>query len=425
MTSSFFAPAAFLKSSNMYEVNIRQYTPEGSFNAFAAHLPRLKDMGVDVLWLMPIHPIGAANRKGTLGSYYAIQNFEAINPEFGTLEDFKRLVENVHALGMKVIIDWVANHTSWDNVWTKTNPEFFVLDEHRNFKSPYDWDDVIQLDHANVEQQKAMVTAMKYWITNFDIDGFRADMAHLIPLPFWVNARLQISPFKKDLIWLAETEEINYHQAFDVSYTWKWMHDTEQFIKKEKSLADCVATLQTYKKDFPTNALRLFFTSNHDENSWNGTEYEKYGSYAKALAVFACTYIGVPLVYSGQELPNTKRLQFFDKDEIAWHPNIELHNFYKTLFALRKRKSTLFSSNHTTVLFFEALIQKNILAYQIKNEENEIIVFLNLNGQSMLEYLTMPNVNGTYQNVFTEATTEIPQKYLLALEAGEYAVFEK
>jgi alpha-amylase len=416
---------AFLKNSNMYEVNIRQYTPEGSFNAFAAHLPRLKDMGVEILWLMPIYPIGVVNRKGTLGSYYSIQNFEAVNPEFGTLDDFKNLVQKVHALGMKIIIDWVANHAAWDNVWTKTNPEFFMHDEHGNFKNAFDWDDVIQINHANEGEQKAMTNAMKYWITNFDIDGFRADLAHLTPLPFWINARMQLAPFKKDLLWLAETEEINYHQAFDISYTWLWMHAIELFSKKEKSLADCVAILQEQKNTFPENALRLFFTTNHDENSWNGTEYEKYGVLAKAFAVFACTYIGVPLVYSGQELPNTKRLQFFDKDEIAWQPNIELHNFYKTLLALRKRNNALFSGNDTSINFFEELIPKNILAYQIKKDEAEIIVFLNLNNESILEYLSLPNVNGMYKNIFTEMGIEMPHKYLLGLEGGGYCVFEK
>ncbi len=416
---------AFLKNSNMYEVNIRQYTPEGTFNAFAAHLPRLKDMGIEILWLMPIYPIGAVKRKATLGSYYSIQNFEAVNPEFGTAHDFKMMVEKAHALGMKIIIDWVANHTSWDNVWTKTNPEFFVHDANGHFKPPFDWDDVIQIDHTNVEQQKAMIAAMKYWVTNFDIDGFRADMAHLIPLPFWINARMQIAPFKKDLIWLAETEEIHYHQAFDVSYTWQWMHITEQFIKKEKSLADCVTTLQEYRRDFPANALRLFFTSNHDENSWNGTEYEKYGILAKAFAVFACTYMGVPLVYSGQELPNTKRLQFFDKDEIAWQPNVELHNFYKILFTLRKNKNELFSAIDTSIYFFEELLAKNILAYQLKNEEEEVLVFLNMNTVGVLEYLQLPNINGIYKNIFTDKDAEMPQKYLLELEGGGYCVLEK
>jgi alpha-amylase len=425
MAQSFFTPAAFLKSSNLYEVNIRQYTPEGTFNAFATHLPRLQDMGVQILWLMPIHPIGLLNRKGTLGSYYSVQNFEAVNPEYGTLEDFKNLVQQVHALGMKIIIDWVANHAAWDNVWTARNPEFFIQDEQGNFKNAFDWDDVIQINHASEGEQKAMTDAMKYWVTNFDIDGFRADLAHLTPLPFWKNARLQLAPFKKDLIWLAETEEVDYHQAFDMSYTWLWMHAVELFVKKEKLLSECVAILKEHKNIFPTNALRLFFTTNHDENSWNGTEYEKYGIFAKALAVFTFTYTGVPLIYSGQELPNTKRLQFFDRDTIEWNSNISLHNFYKTLLALRKRKVNLFSDSDTQITFFEELIPKNILGYQLKNENEEILVLLNMNSEAVLEYFYLPTVNGTYKNIFTEIDVEIPGKYLLEVEGGGFCVLEK
>jgi alpha-amylase len=425
MAQSFFTPAAFLKSSNLYEVNIRQYTPEGTFNAFATHLPRLQDMGVQILWLMPIHPIGLLNRKGTLGSYYSVQNFEAVNPEYGTLEDFKNLVQQIHALGMKIIIDWVANHAAWDNVWTATNPEFFIQDEQDNFKNAFDWDDVIQINHASEGEQKAMTDAMKYWVTNFDIDGFRADLAHLTPLGFWKNARLQLAPFKKDLIWLAETEAVDYHQAFDMSYTWLWMHAVELFVKKEKLLSECVAILKEHKNIFPTNALRLFFTTNHDENSWNGTEYEKYGIFAKALAVFTFAYLGVPLIYSGQELPNTKRLQFFDKDTIEWNDNISLHNFYKTLLALRKRKANLFSDSGTQITFFEELIPKNILGYQLKNENEEILVLLNMNSEAVLEYFYLPTVNGMYKNIFTEIDVEIPGKYLLEVGGAAFLVLEK
>jgi alpha-amylase len=425
MTQSFFAPAAYLKGSNLYEVNIRQYTPEGTFNAFASHLPRLKDMGVQILWFMPIHPIGSLNRKGSLGSYYSVQNFEAVNPEYGTLADFKNLVEQIHALDMKIIIDWVANHAAWDNLWTTTNPEFFIQDEQGNFKNAFDWDDVIQINHTSEGEQKAMINAMKYWVIDMDIDGFRADLAHLTPLPFWINARLQLAPFKKDLIWLAETEEPSYHQAFDMSYTWKWMHAVELFVRKEKSLLDCVAILKEHKNIFYAQALRLFFTSNHDENSWNGTEYEKYGIFAKALAVFAFTYGGVPLIYSGQELPNKKRLQFFDKDTIEWDGTFDLHDFFKALLTLRKRKEKLFSADNTLVTIFEELLSKNILAYHIKNEEEEVLVLLNMNEGSTIEYLQLPNVNGLYKNIFTESEIEIPEKYVMELKGGAYCVFEK
>ncbi len=423
MSESLFIAAPFLSNSNMYEVNVRQYTPEGTFNAFAAHLPRLKDMGVAVLWMMPIHPIGEEKRKGTLGSYYSIADFKAVNPEYGTASDFKNLVEMVHDLGMKIIIDWVANHAAWDNVWTKTNPNFFERDVEGNFKAPYDWDDVIQIDHKSEAEQNAMIDAMQYWVTDFDIDGFRADLAHLTPLQFWKNARAKLTNIKKDLIWLAETEETNYHEAFDISYTWKWMHATEKFAVGEKVFADCIKVLAEYDYDFPKTALRLFFTSNHDENSWNGTEYEKYGILAKAFAVFALMFSDVPLIYSGQELPNKKRLQFFEKDTIEWGEAFELHDFYKTLLAFRKRSRTF--NKNAQIFFYEELISKNIMAYKLTKDNDEVLVLLNLNKENILEYLLLPQLHATYKNVFSGEEIEIAEKYLLSLDAGGYSVLEK
>lgn len=425
MSSSLFSTPAFLKGSSMYEVNIRQYTPEGTFNAFAEHLPRLKAMGVEILWLMPIHPIGIVKRKGILGSYYSIQNHKGINAEFGTEEDFKTLVIKVHALGMKIIIDWVANHTSWDNIWTKTNPEFFVRDQEGNFTAPYDWDDVIQIDHKNESEQNAMINAMQYWIADFDIDGFRADLAHLTPLPFWLKARINLSPYKKDLIWLAETEEINYHEAFDVSYTWKWMHVTEQFAKGEKTLADCVKVLVEYKNDFPENALRLFFTSNHDENSWNGSEYEKYGEFTHAFAVFSCLFPGVSLIYSGQELPCKKRLLFFEKDLIEWNGNIELHGFYKTLLDFRKQNDLFKNATIANIALDESLIGKNILAYKIENNNRHVWVFLNLNKTAVSENISFNGNDGHYKDIFSLQEMEWKNSFLFETAAGGFCVLEK
>ncbi|MCY7291216.1 MAG: 1,4-alpha-glucan branching protein [Ferruginibacter sp.] len=424
-SSSLFSTPAFLNGSNMYEVNIRQYTVEGTFKAFAEHLPRLKDMGVQILWMMPIHPIGIVKRKGILGSYYSIQNHKGINTEFGTEQDFKDLVLKVHALGMKIIIDWVANHTSWDNVWTKTNPEFFVKNEEGDFIAPYDWDDVIQIDHSNEAEQTAMIDAMQYWITHFDIDGFRADLAHLTPLPFWLKARTNLSPFKKDLIWLAETEEVNYHEAFDISYTWKWMHATEQFVKGEKTLADCVKVLTEYKNDFPENALRLFFTSNHDENSWNGSEYEKYGELTKAFAVLSCLYAAVPLVYSGQELPSKKRLLFFEKDLMEWNPTIELHSFYKTLLSFRNENDIFKNAGMNSVIIDEPLVNKNIMAYKIENNNRQVQVFLNLNKVSISENISFAGAEGNYKNIFTQQEIQVGNYFLFETEPGGYCVLEK
>ena len=423
MHDSLFQSPAFLRNAVIYEVNIRQYTTEGTFNAFAAQLPRLKDMGVDILWLMPIHPIGKIKRKGTLGSYYSIQDHKAVNPEFGTDEDLRALISKAHALGMKVILDWVANHAAWDHIWTITNPDFFEHDDAGNFKPPYDWDDVIQIDHANKNEQSAMIDAMQYWISNFDIDGFRADLAHLTPLQFWKDARMKLSACKKELIWLAETEEPAYHEAFDISYTWEWMHATEKFARKETGLPDCIAVLEKYKADFPSTAMRLFFTSNHDENSWNGTEYEKYGLLAKALAVFSFTYPGVSLIYSGQELPNKKRLKFFDKDEIEWEGDAALHDLYRTLSGLRKRNKAI--GDPGECIFLPAVAVQNILAYKISREESCVLVFLNMGAEAISVNMPFNDCTGKFRNIFSGDIVKLNNEYLFSGASGEFVVLEK
>lgn len=327
----------FLRHSSIYEVNLRQYTQEGTIRAFMEHVPRLKKMGIGVIWMMPIHPIGIKNRKGTLGSYYSISDYQQINPEFGTLADFKALVELVHQLGMKIIIDWVANHSAWDNVWTMEHPDYFVHDESGVFQSPYDWSDVIQIDHRNSAAHHALIDAMCFWVREYDIDGFRADLAHLTPLPYWIKARIETEKIKPELIWLAETEDAAYYEAFDVVYAWKWMHGSEEFVKKNQDVFSLIEVLKNQNEHYPDNLFQLYFTSNHDENSWNGTEFEKYGIYADALTAFSFFYkTSVPLVYSGQEIPNTKRLAFFEKDALTWD-EVKNVSWYKTLTETRSK----------------------------------------------------------------------------------------
>lgn len=425
MPDSLFVRPDFLSSSNIYEVNTRQYTPEGTFRAFSEHIPRLKKMGVEILWLMPIHPIGKEKRKGTLGSYYSIADHKGINPEFGDENDLRELITKIHANGMKVILDWVANHTAWDHVWTKSNPGFFVKDANGNFVPPYDWDDVIRIDHSNKDEQAAMIDAMEYWIRVFDVDGFRADLAHLTPLPFWKDARLKLSPLKKDLVWLAETEDHSYLQAFDICFTWKWMHATEQFSKKEISLTDCIEILKQSCNDLPANALQLFFTSNHDENSWNGTEYEKYDENAKALAVFSCLYPGIPLVYSGQEWPNLKRLKFFEKDELKMNGEPVLENFYRVLFELRMRNATVFSQIPAGIDFQKAGLDKGILAYRLTENTSEVIVFLNLSGGTVSQEFNFENCTGKFRDIFSGESFELSGPYIFNAAPGNFTVLEK
>lgn len=421
-----FKRAHWIADTNIYEVNLRQYSDEGSFTAFAKALPRLKDMGVETLWFMPIHPIGKVNRKGTLGSYYSIADFKAVNPEFGPADDFKILIEQAHNLGMKVIMDWVANHAAWDNVWTADNPEYFVRDEAGNFKPPYDWTDVIQIDHTNTAQQDAMIDAMQYWVSGFDIDGFRADLAHLTPLSFWKKARTAIEPLKANLFWLAESEEINYHEVFDASFTWEWMHITEHFYKGKSNLDSLYHVLQKYEASFPEAAYRMYFTSNHDENSWNGTAYEKYGDMLHALIVFSCTWNGIPMIYSGEEMPNMKRLKFFDKDAIGWDGEYRLHDLYKTLMHLRKSNSALRAADGSVNTFFIITEGgKNIMAYLRKHDNDEVLVLLNLSNDRSAFTIKDRLINGFYTNVFDHTVSHLSEDAFIKMQPWEYIVFER
>lgn len=415
-----FKPVEWIYSSNIYEVNIRQYTPEGTFNAFAKHLPRLQDMGIGTLWFMPITPISKEVRQGTLGSYYACSDYKAINPEFGTLSDFTALVKQAHTMGFKVIIDWVANHTGWDHVWTKTNPEYFKKDEEGKFYDTNNWHDVIDLNFYDNGMRKAMIDAMIFWIKECDIDGFRCDMAHLVPLDFWREARIALDAVKP-LYWLGETEESAYLSVFDSWYAWHWMSYTEKYCKNEKTFASLAEVLQRYERDFPADVLPLIFTTNHDENSWNGTEYEKYGSASKPLAVFSCTWKGLPLIYSGQELPNYKRLKFFDKDPIEWKNKCELHDFYKTLLQLKKTHPALNSCDAADPLVIEINGQP-VLAWVRKNKDRELFVAMNLSPSNSSVQLPPGAINGTFTNLFEGKKITVYASYTFELKPWDFIV---
>jgi len=401
---------------------MRQFTEAGTFAAFAEHLPRLKDMGVQTLWFMPIHPIGITNRKGALGSYYSIKDFKDVNPEYGSQSDFKKLVEQAHALDMKVILDWVANHAAWDNVWTVEHPDFFERDEDGRFKTPYDWEDVIQFNHQNPLQQQFMIDAMKYWITDFDIDGFRADLAHLTPLPFWINARRQTAALKNDLIWLAETEDIPYHDAFDISFTWQWMHASEAYSKRQKSFWDLLQTLHYYKNNFPEKALRMYFTSNHDENSWNSTAFEKYGNNVKALSVFNATWYGIPMIYSGEEAGLNKRLFFFDKDPINWTVDPSLHDFYKTLLHFRKQHPAIVAGASSFPSLLNNAIHHNLLGFYRRTNEHAILVLINLSNEHHTYVVDQEVAEGQYYNLFNNSQHDVRQGNEFLIQPGGFLV---
>jgi glycosidase len=297
----------WLKTAVIYEVNLRQFSPQGNIGGFMAHIPRLKNLGVDVLWLMPVNPIGAQNRKGSLGSYYSVRDYTAVNPEFGTLEQFKMMVQMAHSLGMKVIIDWVANHTAWDHPWITEHPD--------------------KLNFKNKAMRKAMTEAMKFWVRECDIDGFRCDVAFLVPTDYWEEARTALEQIKP-MFMLAEadwhpdvhSDPAAYTQkAFDANYHWDFMHTSAAIHSGKKPLHELKQMLKRDQQRFPAKTMRMTFLTNHDENSWNGTVNEKYGERWEPWSVLTYTLPGsVPLIYSGQEANLNHRLRFFDKDTISW-----------------------------------------------------------------------------------------------------------
>ncbi|HVX25561.1 MAG TPA: alpha-amylase family glycosyl hydrolase [Parafilimonas sp.] len=410
----------WINAVNVYEVNIRQYTYEGTFAAFAKHIPRLKEMGVKILWLMPITPISLQERQGTLGSYYACSDYVSINPEFGTLDDFKALIKEAHDAGMLLIIDWVANHTGYDHHWTKEHSDWYEHDDAGNFVEKHGWKDVIDLNYDNKDLRAEMIRCMQYWINECNIDGFRCDMAHLVPLDFWIAAKEQCEKIKP-LFWLAECEVPEYHKVFNATYAWKWMHITERIAKQMASIKDMVDVLKSYN-DYPAGALKLFFTANHDENTWNGTEYEKYGDLAKAFAIFSITWMGIPLIYSGQELPNLKRLKFFDKDEIEWtDKEPALQDFYHRLLDLKSNNAALHITGNTETLSTD--YNENIFAFLRTNGKERVLVILNLSNRDKLQFhLEHPLLEGTFQNVFSDIQYKLGAVQTFELQAYEYIV---
>ncbi len=333
--------AAWTKGSTVYELNVRQFTPEGTFEAAEKYLPIIKNMGIDILWVMPIYPIGELNRKGTLGSYYAIKDYCAVNPEFGTMEDFDKFLADAHDMGFKVILDWVANHTAPDHAWVTEKPaDWYVRDEQGNIVIEYDWTDIAKLNYENQDMRAEMEKCMEFWVDK-GVDGFRCDVAYQVPEDFWKHAISAMKAKNPDLYFLAEGEEPWLHTAgFDATYWWKLHHVMNDIAQGKAGKKELLDVVNESLKDYPSNAYRLAFITNHDENSWNGTEFERMGEAWRACMVLSCTLPGAqPLIYTGQELGNRKRFEFFEKDPLPaehWTNVDNIRNIYGFYFTLLK-----------------------------------------------------------------------------------------
>jgi glycosidase len=371
----------------IYQVNVRQYSQAGTLAAVQADLPRLKSLGVDILWLMPWQPIGKLNRKGTLGSYYSISDYTAVNPEFGTPADAKAFVAEAHKLGFKVILDWVANHTAWDHPWVTAHKDWYKLNAkgevyavtfNEGQPSEEHWDDVVALDYRSEALRAAMIDAMKFWVRETDLDGFRCDVASLVPTDFWVRARHELDAVKP-MFMLAESDHVDLHEsgAFDMTYSWDLADQVFKKIGKGEAGAPLLkAWLGRQPAGYPASAYRMRFTSNHDFNSWHGTDAELYGDAYQALAVLTFTLPGMPLIYNGQESRLVKRLEFFEKDPIAWK-TYALTGFYQQLIALKHKHKALAAGQYgAPVKLLEA--PADVVAFERRQGADVVRVAVNL-----------------------------------------------
>jgi alpha-amylase len=421
---------AWSRSAVIYEMNVRQYTPEGTLTALLPHLTRVKNLGVDILWIMPVQPIGKANRKGSLGSYYSIRDYTAVNPEFGTAADFRRLVDSAHALGMKVILDWVPNHTAFDHPWTTMHRDYYTLradgsisNARDNEGRETDWTDVAELNYDNAGLRRAMIGEMRWWLDTMRVDGFRCDVAGGVPLDFWIEARPALLASRPDLFLLAEAEDPKLHRVFDMTYGWELHHLLNDIAQGKQSTAVLESYFAKDARLFGRDAYRMYFTSNHDENSWSGTEFERMGeNHQPAFILAATVQNSMPLLYTGQEASLKKRLRFFEKDTVDW-TGPSLASFYRSVFDLKHRQTALRNGRWGGA---QSALKTNggdrVYAFTRARDANAVVVVVNFGSTDShvaYEGLSRP---GTYTDWFSRSAVMLASAGSLEVPAHGYRV---
>jgi glycosidase len=375
---------------------------------------------------MPINPIGEKNRKGSLGSYYSVKDYLDVNPDFGTKADFKDLVDKTHKLGMYIIIDWVANHTSWDNILTVEHPDWFTKDSIGNFIPPVaDWSDVIDLNYDNKELWHYMTDALKYWVKEFNIDGYRCDVAGMVPDEFWNNIRIELDKIKP-VFMLAEDESPKQHEkAFDMTYAWVMHKICNDIAKGKKNVHDINSCLKKEKEEYPGSAFRMRFTSNHDENSWNGTEFERLGDAAETFAALTVVIPGMPLIYNGQEAGMNKKLEFFERDPIIWKES-KFRELYSKLFHLKINNKALFNGERGGELI-NIPNTHNDVVYSIirENGDDKVFALFNLSGKEVSVELNSSIIKGEYSDLFTNEKAAFMEIENMKIEPWGYKIYVK
>ena len=394
-------------SAVLYEMNIRQLTPEGTLRAAEKKLDFLHSMGIDAIWMMPIYPIGEENRKGSLGSYYSIQDYCAVNPEFGTMEDFDSFVAKAHSLGMKILLDWVANHTARDAKWLKTkSADWYEREADGTAKIPWDWSDTAKLNYDNHDVWRGQIEAMRFWVEKHNIDGFRCDMAMLVPIEFWQQAAAVLHAVKPDIFMLAEAEELNlFDKAFDMCYAWEIHHMMCDIAKGERRVWDLRNTMYADRERYPNSAMKMMFTSNHDENSWSGSEFDRFGAAREVMT--ALTFVweaAMPLLYTGQEVGYNHSFEFFERDYIPAEKYQECEDteLYRKLIALKHSQPALQAGERGgRTIEIENNAKDCLMTFVRELGDSRVVAIMNLSP-----YTIHANYNnGIYAGEYTNAIT--------------------
>ncbi|MDX1570329.1 MAG: alpha-amylase family glycosyl hydrolase [Xanthomonadales bacterium] len=409
----------------LYQINTRQFTPEGTFRAAIRELPRLRELGVEILWLMPIHPIGEKNRKGSLGSPYAVRDYFGVNPEFGTLDDLKAFVAAAHDQGMYVILDWVANHTAWDNPLVDQHPEWYARDWKGQFRPTpwWDWSDIIDLDYANADLRRYMADALKYWVREADIDGYRCDVAGYVPLDFWNQVRAELDAIKP-VFMLAEWESRDLHaEAFDMTYAWEWYEAMHRIASGDAGVDALFRYYSKQQSAFPEGAMRMLFVSNHDKNAWEATQFEAFGDALPAAIALSVVSEGTPLIYNGQEAGNPRRLAFFEKDPIEWrsHP---VGDLYRDLLRLKRNTSALWNGRWgAPMIQVVNSAPQSVFSFVRRDGNSQVLAVFNFSDEAREVILEDADlVEGRYSEFPDEVPVSIEPSVAFQLDPWAYRI---
>ena len=409
----------------LYQLNTRQFTEEGTFAAAELELDRLADLGVDIIWLMPIHPIGEKNRKGSLGSPYSVRDYYGVNPEFGTLEDLKSFVDAAHERGMHVILDWVANHTAWDNPLVEQHPDWYERDWDGDFMPTrwWDWSDIIDLDHSHPELREYMAGAMRYWVEEVGIDGYRADVAGYIPLDFWEEVRAELDSVKP-VFMLGEFDQRDIHRrAFDASYAWEWKNIMHAIGKGEAKANALFGYYSGNESVWPHDAYRMTYTANHDQNSWDAAAPDFYGPAYESAIVLSFVGEGIPLIYNGQEAFNEKQLEFFEKDPIQWrdHP---IENLFRALIELKTETTALHNgAAGARMVPVVNTAPEDVLSFSRMDENGGVLAVMNLSPRDQVVQFTDGPYAGQYTEYFSGERAVLDAEIELDLPAWSYRIY--